>query len=103
MQLSTVFYESVLFHTPMQDLLTEGVWSNSVKDQIKLAVSGHRSASKSVLCRAFFLVIFFRIFFFQPVKIRDTRILLEPEQISHTQSMVVKRGLTNRANIHTSV
>ena len=27
--------------------------------------------------------------------------LLEPDQISHTQSMVAKRGLTNQANIHT--
>ena len=27
--------------------------------------------------------------------------LLEPDQISHTQSMVAKRGLTNRANVHT--
>ena len=26
--------------------------------------------------------------------------LLEPDQISHTQSMVAKRGLTNRANVH---
>ena len=29
--------------------------------------------------------------------------LLEPDQISHTQSMVAKRGLTNRANVHTPV
>ena len=29
--------------------------------------------------------------------------LLESDQISHTQSMVAKRGLTNRANVHTSV
>ena len=28
-------------------------------------------------------------------------LLLKPDQISHTQSMVAKRGLTNRANIHT--
>ena len=27
--------------------------------------------------------------------------LLEPDQISHTQSMVANRGLTNRANVHT--
>ena len=27
--------------------------------------------------------------------------LLEPDQISHRQSMVAKRGLTNRANVHT--
>ena len=26
--------------------------------------------------------------------------LLEPDQISHRQSMVAKRGLTNRANVH---
>ena len=29
--------------------------------------------------------------------------LLEPDQISHTQSMVAKRGLTNRANVHTQM
>ena len=29
--------------------------------------------------------------------------LLEPDQISHTQSMVAKRGLTNRANVHTPI
>ena len=28
--------------------------------------------------------------------------LLEPDQISHTQSMVAKRGLTNRANVRKS-
>ena len=27
--------------------------------------------------------------------------LLEPDHISHTQSMVAKSGLTNRANVHT--
>ena len=27
--------------------------------------------------------------------------LLEPDQISHTQSMVAKRGHTNQANVHT--
>ena len=27
--------------------------------------------------------------------------LLEPDQISYTQSMVAKRGLTNRACVHT--
>ena len=27
--------------------------------------------------------------------------LLEPDQISHTQSVVAKRGLTNQANVHT--
>ena len=27
--------------------------------------------------------------------------LLEPDQISHTQSMVAERGLTNWANVHT--
>ena len=27
--------------------------------------------------------------------------LLEPDQISQTQSTVAKRGLTNRANVHT--
>ena len=27
--------------------------------------------------------------------------LLEPDQISHTPSMVAQRGLTNRANVHT--
>ena len=27
--------------------------------------------------------------------------LLEPDQIPHTQSMVAKRGLTNRATVHT--
>ena len=27
--------------------------------------------------------------------------LLEPDQISYTQSMVAKRGRTNRANVHT--
>ena len=26
---------------------------------------------------------------------------LEPDQISHIQSMVAKRGLTNQANVHT--
>ena len=29
--------------------------------------------------------------------------VLEPDHVSHTQSMVVKRGLANRANVHTSV
>ena len=29
--------------------------------------------------------------------------LLEPDQISHTQSLVAKRGLTNQANVHTPV
>ena len=27
--------------------------------------------------------------------------LLEPDQISHTQSMVANRGCTNQANVHT--
>ena len=27
--------------------------------------------------------------------------VLEPDQISHTQSTVAKRSLTNRANVHT--
>ena len=30
-------------------------------------------------------------------------LLLEPDQTSHTQSMVAKRGLTKRANVHTLV
>ena len=29
--------------------------------------------------------------------------LLEPDQISHTQSMVAKRVRTNRANVHTHI
>ena len=29
--------------------------------------------------------------------------LLEPEHISRTKSMVPKRGLTNRANVHTPI
>ena len=29
--------------------------------------------------------------------------ILEPDQISHTQSIVAKRGLTNRANVRTPV
>ena len=29
--------------------------------------------------------------------------LLEPDQISHTQSMVAKGGRTNRANVYTSM
>ena len=46
----------------------------------------------------FCFLIFLFIFFCQPVKC--TR-LLEPNLILHTQSMVAKRGLTNRANAHT--
>ena len=40
------------------------------------------------------------LFFLPTSEIRDTR-LLEPDQISHTQSMVAKRGHTNQANVHT--
>ena len=29
--------------------------------------------------------------------------VLEPDKISHTQSMVAERGRTNRANVHTHV
>ena len=47
-----------------------------------------------------FLDLFFGVIFFccQPVKyvIHVSRVL-EPDQISHTQSMVAKRGLTNTA------
>ena len=55
----------------------------------KSTISSHKSASKS--------------FFFANQWITwymYTR-LLEPNQISHTQSMVAKRGLTNRANVQT--
>ena len=53
----------------------------------KSPVSNYRSASKSVRWR-----VFFNFFLTQ---------WLEPDQISHTQSMVAKRGLTNWANVHT--
>ena len=52
---------------------------------------------------AFFFSFFFS--FLSTSEIRSTMYmctqLLEPDQISHTQSMVAKRGLTNRANVHT--
>ena len=41
----------------------------------------------------------FLIFLGQAVK--DDTSLLDPDQISHIQSMVAKRGLTNRASVYT--
>ena len=50
----------------------------------------------------FLVIFFFFFFFFLPLWYIYTW-LLEPDQISHTQSMVAKRGLTNRENVHTPV
>ena len=53
-----------------------------------------------------FFLGFFEILFFVAKQWKTwymyTR-LLEPDQISHTQSMVAKRGLTTHANVHTSI
>ena len=54
---------------------------------VKAPVSGHRSASKSVR------FLFCCCCFFANRKIRDT--CIRGDQISHIQSMAVKRGLTN--------
>ena len=71
--------------------------------QKKALVSGHRSASKSV-CRRVFFFFFFFFFFFPSFFLPAWKYVLHcirGDQISHIQSMVAKRGLTNQANVHT--
>ena len=67
-------------------------------------VSGHRSASKLVRWRIFFFFWGGGPIFFLPTSVIDDKCykrLLEPDQISHTQSMTAKRGRTNQENVHT--
>ena len=45
---------------------------------------------------------YFQVFWGQPVKYAYTW-LLEPDQISHTQSMVAKRSRIDQANVHTPI
>ena len=65
----------------------------------KSPVSGHRSASKSVQWCVFCL-FYFRPSFFLLVG-KYVIHCIRRDQISHVQSMVAKRGLTNQANVHT--
>ena len=62
-------------------------------------ISGHRLSSKSVRYRTFIYFFGSLVFFCQ----RDTCTCISRDQISHIQSMVAMRGLTNRANVHTPV
>ena len=64
----------------------------------KSPVSGHRSASKSVRWRAFFSAIFFL-----PAGKYVTHCIRGDQRSHIIRSMVAKRGLTNQANVHTTM
>ena len=62
----------------------------------KALVSVHRSGFKIGAVMFLGFVCFGNLSFLKDISCS----YLEPDQISHTQSMVAKRGRTNRANVH---
>ena len=91
------FQQKFTTKTILQNAFFKGcLISSLILHQVKFYVKlGYLDQQKSVR-----FLVKICILFCQPV-IHDlnTR-LLEPDQISHTQSMVAKRGLTNRATVH---
>ena len=74
--------------------LNQKTKNSDAKAKKRSPVSGHRSASKSMPVMSFFSAIFFYL----PTG-KYVIHCIHGDQISHLQSMVAKRGLTNRANV----